>query len=197
MSLVASGPAFLVLTGTSNGQVEPRLSSCLQAPTRHSRKASSWLEAAYSVFGSLNVCIALRAIVWWGAAACTNHRLDVGGTRRKPSGACATCRCAGSALDASSPSRVASRAAPAAAPSPSPRSSQGRGESPSAVTGACHFVCKPRRTASVGYCAAVSRPSPAGGLASLDSASQSPNHSVAPTHWLELAFHAGCLPNSL
>lgn len=45
------------------------------------------------------------------------------------------------------------------------------GESPSAVTGACHFVCMPRRTASVRCCAAASRPSPSGGLvASLDAA---------------------------
>ena len=54
---------------------------------------------------------------------------------------------------------------------PSPRPSEEGSESPSAVTGACHFVCMPRRTASVRCCAAASRPSPSGGLAaSLDPA---------------------------
>lgn len=49
-----------------------------------------------------------------GAPLPARHTAFVGASRRKPprlSGACATCRCAGSALDASPPSRVASCAA--------------------------------------------------------------------------------------
>ena len=102
-----------------------------------------------------------------------HRRLDRASTCPAPPAPCSDPTGVGRAYGSAPAPAGAARCPAAAAPTHPPALPSEGGESPSAVTGACHFVCKPRRTASVRCCAPASRPSPLGGLAaSLDTAAQ-------------------------